>query len=158
MPRTNLLRAAQKFLRTCAIAPIIALMKADFELELDGSVFPTGRGGSRANAGRKPADFEKPQVAKDFDRAKVRKEMSLADMHELNFKIKSGQYVERGAVREASATLLANLAQSLRGIPDNLERKFHLSADVAQEIEKVINASLADVSEGLSMFTSESVG
>jgi len=131
-------------------------MKADFELEPDGSVFPTGKGGFRAGAGRKPADFEKPQVAKDFDQAKARKEKSLADMHELNFKIKSGEYVERAAVREASATLLANLAQSLRGIPDNLERKFNLAPDVAEAIERVINATLADISDGMAMFTGES--
>lgn len=133
-------------------------MKADFELDTDGSVFPAGRGGARAGAGRKPNDYVKPQVAQDFDAAKARKERSLADMHELNFKIKSGEYVERAAVREASATLLAALAQSLRGVPDNLERKYHLPAAEAQEVEKVINAALADVAEGLSMFTSESVG
>jgi hypothetical protein len=79
-------------------------------------------------------------------------------MHELNFKVKSGEYVARDAVREACSTLLSNLAQSMRGIPDNLERKFHLPPDVAEEIEKVINASLADVSEGLAMFTTESLG
>lgn len=130
-------------------------MHADFDLGDDGSVFPT-RGGSRPGAGRKPLGHEKSQVAKDFDEAKMRKERALADQHELAFKIKSGQYVARGAVREASATLLANLAQSLRSLPDNLERKFNLSPDVAQEIEKVIDASLADVSEGLAMFTDES--
>lgn len=132
-------------------------MKADFELGDDGSVFPTS-GGARAGAGRKPLGYEKPQVAKDFDEAKMRKERALADHHELAFKIKSGQYVARGAVREASATLLSNLAQSLRSLPDNLERKFNLSPEVAEEIEKVIDACLADVSEGLSMFTTESIG
>lgn len=145
-------------LRICAIHFIIARMKADFELDTDGTVHPAGRGGARLGAGRKPDGFEKPQVAKDFDTAKARKEMSLADMHELNFKIKSGEYVAREAVREAAATLLSNLAQSMRGIPDNLERKFHLAPDVAEEVEKVIDASLADVAEGLAMFTSESVG
>jgi phage terminase Nu1 subunit (DNA packaging protein) len=142
------------FLRKCAKRLIIAHMKADFELDPDGSVFPAGRGGARLGAGRKPLDYEKPQVVKDFDAAKLRKELSLADMHELNYKVKSGEYVERAAVREASATLLA-LAQSLRGIPDNLERKFNLSPEIAQEIEKVINASLADLGESLAMFTTE---
>lgn len=133
-------------------------MRADFELGDDGSVFPSGRGGARAGAGRKPADFEKPQVARDFDTAKARKETSLANMHELNFKIKSGEFVERAAVREASATLLSNLAQSLRGIPDNLERKFHLPPDVAEEIEKVIDAALGDVAAGMELFTTDGAG
>ncbi len=133
-------------------------MKADFELEPDGTVYPSGRGGARAGAGRKPDGFVKPESAQAFDSAKARKEKSLADMHELNYKIKSGEYIPRAAVREASATLLSNLAQSLRGVPDNLERKFNLSPEIAVEVEKVINASLADVSEGMAMFTTESVG
>lgn len=133
-------------------------MRADFELDPDGSVFPSGRGGARLGAGRKPDGFEKPQVAKDFDTAKARKETSLANMHELNYQIKSGEYVARAAVREVTATLLANLAQSLRGIPDNLERKFHLSPEIAESVEKVIDATLADVADGMAMFTSESVG
>lgn len=132
-------------------------MKADFELSDDGTVLPS-RGGARAGAGRKPADYEKPEVVRDYEVARARKEASLADMHELQFKIKSGEYVARDAVKEAAATLLSNLAQSLRSLPDNLERKFNVAPDVAEEIEKVIDASLADVSEGLSMFTTESVG
>lgn len=132
-------------------------MKADFELVDDGTVLPT-RGGARPGTGPKPPGYEKPQVAKDFDAAKMRKERALADMHELNYKIKSGEYISRAAVREASATLLSNLAQSLRSLPDNLERKFNLPPEVAEQIERVIDASLADVSDGLSMFTSESVG
>lgn len=132
-------------------------MHADFTLGDDGSVFPT-RGGARFGAGRKPSGYEKPEVLKDFDAAKARKEAALADMHELNFKIKSGEYVERAAVREATTTLLANLAQAMRSLPDNLERKFNLATEVAEEVEKVIDATLADVAEGLSMFTAEDVG
>ncbi|MEO8546477.1 MAG: hypothetical protein ABI434_23015 [Burkholderiaceae bacterium] len=132
-------------------------MRADFDLGENGSVFPT-RGGARFGAGRKPPGYEKPAVAVDFDVAKARKEAALADMHELNFKVKSGEYVARAAVQDASATLLASLSQSLRSIPDNLERKFHLSPDIAEQIEAVINASLSDLSEGLAMFTDETVG
>lgn len=132
-------------------------MRADFDLGENGSVFPT-RGGARFGAGQKPAGYEKPEVIKDFDLAKARKETALADMHELNFKVKSGEYVSRAAVQDASASLLASLSQSLRSIPDNLERKFHLAADIAEQVEMVINATLADFSDGLSMFTDETVG
>jgi hypothetical protein len=130
-------------------------MKADFDLLEDGSVAPSGRGGFRPGAGRKPEGYEKPQVAKDFDAAKARKEAALADMHELKFKIESGEYVARAAVRDAIATLLAALAQGMRSIPDNLERKFNLPGDVAEEVGRVIDASLADVSEGLALFTTD---
>lgn len=141
-------------------------MKADFDLNPDGTVFvargrpddaaPPGRGGARAGAGRKPDGYEKPQVAKDFDTAKARKETALADMHELNFKIKSGEFVSRAAMREASATLLATLAQSLRSLPDNLERKYALAPETAESIERDIDSALADVAAGLALFTDES--
>lgn len=130
-------------------------MNTEYVLNPDGTPFRETRGGARAGAGRKPADYVKPQAAQDFDSARLRKERSLADMHELNYKVKSGEYVERAAVREAAATLLASLAQSLRGIPDNLERKFHLAPDVAEDIERVINAALGDVADGLGMFTED---
>ena len=130
-------------------------MNTEYVLNPDGTPYRENRGGARAGAGRKPADYVKPQAAQDFDSAKLRKERSLADMHELQYKIKSGQYVERAAVREAAATLLASLAQSLRGIPDNLERRFSLAPEVAEDIERVINASLSDVAEGLGMFTDD---
>lgn len=130
-------------------------MNTEYVLNPDGTPYRETRGGARANSGPKPKGYVKPQAAQDFDSAKLRKERSLADMHELNYKVKSGQYVERAAVREAAATLLASLAQSLRGIPDNLERKFNLPPDVAEDIERVINAALGDVAEGLCMFTDD---
>lgn len=129
-------------------------------------------GGRRAGAGRKkgysPKDAsdlfddvdngtasETTRVAASFAKARARKESALADLNELAYKVKSGEYVARAAVQEAAATLLASLAQSLRSLPDNLERKFHLAPDVAAEVEAVIDGSLADVASGLEMFSSD---
>lgn len=83
----------------------------------------------------------------------MRKERALADQHELAYKIKSGQYVSRAAVREATATVLSQLAQALRSIPDNLERKFDLDPAIAVQIEASIDASLAELAGDLEMFT-----
>ncbi|MEO7231702.1 MAG: hypothetical protein ABJA84_00115 [Polaromonas sp.] len=118
------------------------------------SAFP-GRGGARIGAGRKKLGTEKPPVVADFDEAKARKETALADMHELLFKIKSQEYISRAAVSEASATLLAGLAQGMRSLPDNLERKFNLAPEIAVEIERVIDACLADVASGMEQLTQE---
>lgn len=96
---------------------------------------------------------EQTTVTVAFARSRARKESALADMNELNYKIKAGEYVERAAVREASATLLATLAQSLRSLPDNLERKFHLPSDVAEEVEKVIDGALAALASDMEMFS-----
>lgn len=137
-----------------------------------------GNGGRRAGSGRKRGYSPKRasllldqngdiiddepedsvvKVATEFAKAKARKESALADHHQLAYKIKSGQYVERAAVQAVSATLLATLAQNMRSIPDNLERKFNLSPEAAEFVESVINSVLADVAEGLAIFSTEDV-
>lgn len=131
---------------------------ADFELNPStGTAEPVTprHGGARAGAGRKPGSYVKPPEAIQFDQAKARNEAAKADLNELEFKVKSGQYLERAAFREASATLLAELAQGLRGLPDKLERKFHLSPQQVQLISDDIDAALASVAAGLELFTEQ---
>ena len=129
-------------------------MHAEFELSDDGTVSPSGNGygGARAGAGRKPKDYVKPEIVKDIDKSKARKESALADQHELSYKIKSGQYVERAAVQQASATLLAELGQSLRSMADNLERKFNLQPHVVADISLTVDEALNTVATGMEMF------
>ena len=80
------------------------------------------RGGRREGAGRKPGYSPKKaeELAKAdgqtdstvaFSKARARKEAALADMHELDFKIKAGKYLPREAFRDACATLLSSVAQ-----------------------------------------------
>lgn len=124
------------------------------------------RGGRREGAGRKPGYSPKKAAELDtaggqtdstvaFSKARARKEAALADMHELDFKIKSGQYLPRDAIRDACATMLSSVAQSLRSMPDNLERKFNLTPEQAGEIEKTVNAVLADLAADLQDLTDE---
>lgn len=125
------------------------------------------RGGRRAGAGRKPGyspkRAEQPDENGDsqtsvtvaFSKARARKEAALADMHELEFKIKSGKYLPREAFRDACATMLSSVAQSLRSMPDNMERKFNLTPEQAGEIEKTINAVLGDLAADLEDLTNE---
>lgn len=86
-------------------------------------------------------------------RAKARKETALAGLNELNLKIKTGEYLPRAAYQEATATLIAMLSQGLRSLPDTIERKFGLSPDVLQLIEKTIDESLSEIAETLALFT-----
>jgi hypothetical protein len=127
---------------------------ADFDLNHDGSFRPSrpGPGGARAGAGRKPNGYEKPPEALDFDKAKARNEAAKAGLNEIELKIKSGQYLERAAFREATATLLAELAQGLRGLPDRLERKFDLRPEQIQLVADEIDNALAGVADGLELF------
>lgn len=85
-----------------------------------------GRGGKRVGAGRPSGNKPGPEASEDsklYNASRARKEAADANLKELDFKVKTGQYVSRAAVIEASATAMSNLAQALRSVPDGLERK-----------------------------------
>lgn len=133
-------------------------MDADFDLGLDGSVTAAprrsgGHGGARAGAGRKPLGYQKPDEVVDYDKAKARNEAAKAALNELKLQVESGEYLSRSAFREASATLLAELAQGLRSIPDTLERKYGLAPEQVQYVQETIDAAMNSVAEGLELFT-----
>jgi phage terminase Nu1 subunit (DNA packaging protein) len=132
-------------------------MQADFDLMDDGSVrgARSSHGGARAGAGRKPADYVKPQEIQDFESARARNEAAKADLNELEYKIKSGEYVEREAVKQASATALATLAQALRSLPDTLERRLNVSPEITELIGAEIDACLESLSEDFALMTPE---
>ena len=132
-------------------------MHADFDLSPDGSVAPArsrsgGHGGARPNSGPKPAGYVKPPEGQDYDKAKARNEAAKAGLNELELKIKSNEYLSRTAYREASATLLAELAQGLRSLPDTLERKFGLSPEALLHVERTIDEAMQGVADGLELF------
>ncbi len=106
------------------------------------------RGGFRPGAGRKPADYVPPPETIEYNKAKARNEAAKADMAELDFRIKSGQYVDRAAVQQAGAMVLTTIAQALRTISDNLERK-GVPVDVCVKVDEVINNVLAKAGEKL---------
>ena len=115
----------------------------------------SGHGGARKGAGRKPAGYVRPQEVQDFESARARNEAAKADLNELEFKIKSGEYVEREAVKQASATALAAVAQSLRSLPDTLERKLNIAPEVAELIGVEIDATLDSLAEDFALMTPE---
>ena len=137
-------------------------------------------GGKRAGAGRRPGyspkEAKRIEVTEILDRdtrqtsddtgapetttLAVRKARAqTADIEwkalqsELNYKKDSGEYLSRTAYREASATLLAEVAQALRSLPDLLERKCGLPTDALLKAEQVIDDCLSTLSAGLEMFT-----
>lgn len=119
------------------------------EIPDDESWVPRQNGGARQGAGRKPLGYQKPEETINFDKARARKEVALADLSELDYKVKSAQYVSRIAVRQASATAMSTLAQTLRSLPDNLERK-GVAPSVCAVIDQVIMETLADTAKALS--------
>lgn len=113
------------------------------------------RGGKRPGAGRKPkagrAEVVPPiaaaatpepvrsRVSIEYADARAAHEYWKAQLAEQEFNKRAGLLLDRGQVERASATVLANVAQALRSIPDNLERTVGLSPEQAEEVEKIID-------------------
>lgn len=143
-----------------------------FDLLPDGTVIE-GHGGKRAGAGRRKGYSPKARkqieageidpndsAVSDATKLAIRKAVALTEKEEalaqqawLKFNIDSGEYLPRAAFREASATLLSELAQGLRSLPDEIERKFSLAPEVLQLLEAVIDERLNAVALGLEVFT-----
>lgn len=107
----------------------------------------------RKPIGRPSAGYVKAAEVKDYDIAKARNELAKAELNELEVKIKTGEYGSRIAYRQAAATALASLAQTLRSVPDNLERRLGVSPEIAQEVGNQIDAALDDLASEFEMMT-----
>lgn len=117
------------------------MSSSDYPLNTVGTT--GGHGGAREGAGRKPAGHVRSPEVQDFDKARARNEAAKALQNELKYKVDSGQYVSREAVKSAAATTMSGLAQSLRSISDNLERE-GVPIEVCQRVEKVIDEAMTD--------------
>jgi len=84
-----------------------------------------------------------------FAGAKARKEAALAAKAELEFRVKSGQYLPRDAIKSGMATVFQSVAQSLRSIPDSLERKLGMPPEVAEQVGISIDEILGDLAAEL---------
>lgn len=151
-------------------------MDADFELDDDGNAIPLhARGGRRPGAGRPkgtgneamrklfaesegdpdlldPESDDRTAIAVRKAKAVASKEESIAGLKALELQIETGKYLPRDAYREATATVLATLAQSMRSIPDTLERKYGLPPEALKYIEDTIDEQLSSAAATLALF------
>lgn len=109
-----------------------------------------GHGGYREGAGRKGPGYVPPPEKVDYDKAKARSEAAKADLAELEYKIKSRQYVDRAAVVQMTTTAYATIAQTLRSIPDNLERA-GVSPEICQMISEHMDEGLNELADQFEM-------
>lgn len=116
-----------------------------------------GHGGVRPNSGRKTADYERPVERVDYEAARARHEAAKADNAELEFKIKSGQWVERAVVRQVQATAYATISQTLRSVPDNLERR-GVPVDICERVGLYLDDALNDLADAFEMLAGEEEG
>jgi hypothetical protein len=112
---------------------------------------PSGRGGARPGAGAKPAGYVKPPEAVALDKARARKEAALAEKAELDLMVSKGEYGDRAAFRQAVAMVISSFVQTMRSIPDNLERRLGISPEVAQAIGTELDESLNNLADELEM-------
>lgn len=92
--------------------------------------------------GRKPAGYTMPAERLEYEAARARNEAAKARLNELELARLRGEYVLRADVQQATATAWATAAQSLRSIPDNLERRLGVAPEVAGQIAEAIDAAL----------------
>jgi phage terminase Nu1 subunit (DNA packaging protein) len=111
----------------------------------------SNRGGKRPGAGRKPAGYVKPPEKTDYDDAKARHETAKAALAELDLAKKAGEQIPRDAVRQACATAISSFAQTLRSVPDNLERRLALAPEVCEAVGEEIDAALDELATALEM-------
>jgi hypothetical protein len=88
------------------------------------------RGGAREGAGRKPNGD--PEDHANFERERAEHERVKREQREFKLATEKGEYLHREHVAQASATALSVLTQSLRSIPDNLERVCSLTPEQAE--------------------------
>ena len=122
------------------------------EVAIPPPVRHSGHGGARHNAGRRGKEYESSAVAVDFDEARARNETAKAGLNEIELKIKSGEYIARSAVQSASATALATMSQTMRSIPDNMERK-GIEASICDMVERIIDDVMAGLSQELEVLS-----
>jgi phage terminase Nu1 subunit (DNA packaging protein) len=99
-------------------------------------------------------DQEERLTRRDYESARARNELAKAQLNEISVRVQSGRYVARAAVEQSAATLLATLAQTLRSIPDSLERK-GISPDICVMVEAVVNDALDGAASDLELLAND---
>jgi len=111
---------------------------------------PEKRGGARATRGgltkQELSDYEV------FQKARAKNEVHKAQLNELEVATRRGKLLQKSDVEVAASRLHAFLAQSLRSLPDDLERKCGLDPVQVQYVQDYIDALTTDIRGRLSSF------
>jgi hypothetical protein len=113
------------------------------------------RGGVRPGSGAKPAGYVQPKARADFEIERAEHEKVKKEQRAHRLAVERGNYLPRQAQRQAAATALAVLTQSLRSIPDNLERQMALQPEVVEAIAVQIDAALSECAAAFKAMTRE---
>ena len=83
---------------------------------------PTGHGGKRNGAGRKPkaALPDQPAIEIDYNQARTRREAALAQLAEIELAVKKGELVPADQIQEAWTSIAYNIRTILLGLPSRI--------------------------------------
>ena len=104
-----------------------------------------GWGGARPNSGPKPPGWEPPAGRAEYEIERAEHERVKREQREFALARERGEYLPREIQRQAAATALAVLTQSMRSIPDNLERTLALAPEIVEAVSIQIDAALSEV-------------
>lgn len=100
-------------------------------------------GGARANSGRKP-NADRTAADEAFSAARARRERANATRAEIALAAEARELIRRDAVQQAAGTALSVLTQTLRSVPDNLERTHALQPEIVEALAVAIDAALSE--------------
>ena len=113
------------------------------------NVIPGQHGGARAGGGRPKGSKANHDAATRFAEARARKEHALADLREQEVATRARTLIPAPEVEERIATAFATVAASLLGLPDDLERRHGLDADLVESVEVTVHEVLDALAERL---------
>lgn len=106
-------------------------------------------GGKRPGAGRKKGTVVDQDEYAIYAKARAAKEKANAGLAQIELLRKEGAFVPREEVQQATATAFAVISQTLRAIPDNIERRLGTTPELAEEVGKLIDTAMADLAADL---------
>lgn len=142
--------------------PKVSIRQAADFLDIDrdairraiGDLQPAGKG-ARGHATYCAGEVVRALLARrgDVDPATLspadRRNLAVARRQELELEIRSGNYLPRESTRQAVATAFQTVAQTLRSIPDILERKTGASPESCELVEQIIDSVTSDLADRL---------
>ncbi len=107
----------------------------------------TAHGGKRPGSGR-PAGAKAEHYI-ELNRAKARKEVMRAGLLEAQLMKVRGELYERAEVRQTVARVIAVFAETVRGAPDAIERRYGVDPEVCEFLTEYLDTALDEARDKL---------
>lgn len=101
------------------------------------------------------AALDRNRVGQQYEEGRARKTMAAAQQAELSLAENRGDLLRRSKFRDASVMAMAVFAQTMRSLPDTLERTANLSPTQAQVVQECIDHALGSLSEAFKRLNKE---